>query len=82
MKLSGIILSFLMLLFCIFFAPGYKKHADVNLSNPILPVQDKPILTLSKRQAEVYIGIADRWNETTDLNNYSQWNYVRSDADG
>lgn len=37
---------------------------------------------LPNRKTQVYIGIADYWAQQADPANYSQWNYVRHNADG
>jgi len=42
----------------------------------------KPFIPLPMRKTQVYFGAADYWSQQADPANYSQWNYVRSTADG
>lgn len=62
------------------------------ISKPINSAKDfsvtKTIVTLPKRQAEVFVGSSDygglptAWEELANPDNYSKWNYVRTHANG
>lgn len=81
MKSSVIILIFLITLLCpSLMVVGCKKNALSPQSDTTNT--NKPILKLPEREAKVYIGIADRWHEMDDPNNYGKWNYVRENAAG
>ena len=52
------------------------------------PIGSKPIMALPERQAQVFVGSSDyaglptAWEELADPAHYSQWNYVRTHANG
>jgi len=43
---------------------------------------NKSFSQLPQRKTQVYFGAADYWSQQADPANYSQWNYVRTTADG
>jgi len=53
----------------------------INLRNT-LTLSVKTIQKLPMREVKVYIGIADRWHDMDDTDNYSKWSYVRQNAAG
>lgn len=46
------------------------------------PVVEKKITILPEREVKVYFGASGNWHEQDDPENYSKWEYVRSNADG
>lgn len=52
-----------------------------DLTNTLTP-SVKIIQKLPERKVEVYIGIADRWHDIDDSDNYRKWSYVRQNAAG
>lgn len=83
MKRSSIIFFFLITLLCPFLmVTGCKKDTAVKTPQSDTTNNNKPILKLPEREAKVYIGIADRWHEVDDPNNYSKWSYIRENAAG
>ena len=83
MKNSLIISLFLIAVLCPFLmVTGCKKTSVSKITPSDTTTIIKPILKLAEREAKVYIGIADRWHEMDDANNYSKWSYVRENAAG
>lgn len=83
MKLSVSISLLVITTLCPFLVvTGCKKTPETKIPTTDTTTIIKPILKLAEREAKVYIGIADRWHEMDDENNYSKWSYVRENAAG
>lgn len=67
-------------LIILFFSGTFTSCKD---SEPVEdPIVEKKIITLPEREVKVYFGASGDWHAQDDPANFSQWEYVRTNADG